>query len=62
MMPRKPCAIASYRDTTMRMTNAPTMTFLCSICHKGKSIAGRRKVGMLGRKTLWACVACAGKA
>lgn len=53
--------VGLYRETTKRMSNSPSSTFLCCRCNLGKSITGRRKVGMLGRKTLWACAACAGK-
>jgi predicted SprT family Zn-dependent metalloprotease len=57
-VPRLPDALMSYRDTTRRMTNSPGLTFKCCRCQQGKLITGRRKVGMLGRKNLYACKAC----
>jgi len=47
-----------YRESTNRMGNVPSQTFLCCRCKLGKSILGRRKVGMIGRRTLYACPAC----
>lgn len=55
---RLPDALMSYRDTTARMSNSPGSTFKCCRCQKGKLILGRRKVGMIGRRTLYACASC----
>lgn len=49
---------AAYRDSTRRMANSPSSTFLCSICKKGKSITGRKKVAQDGRRISYACKAC----
>jgi len=53
--------IGPYREVTNRLANSPRETFMCATCKQGKSILGRRKVGMAGRRTLWCCAACAAK-
>jgi uncharacterized protein YlaI len=50
--------IGSFRDATNRLANSPTQTFLCCRCNQGKAILGRRKVGMLGKRALYACKLC----
>lgn len=50
--------IGNFREVTKRMSNSPSATFMCNTCLKGKSILGRRKIGMIGRRTLYACAMC----
>lgn len=50
--------IGNFPETTKRMANSPSQTFKCCRCNLGKSILGRRKVGMIGRRALYACAMC----
>lgn len=50
--------LGPYRAATERLANSPKDTFLCSVCKKGKSITGRKKVAQDGRRVSYACKAC----
>jgi len=50
--------IGSFREATDRMVKGPSNTFKCCRCGGCKSVFGRRKVGDIGRRKLWACKAC----
>lgn len=48
----------TYRARTATMSAPVSDTFWCSVCKKGRGIAGRKKVVQDGRRVSYACKAC----